>query len=126
MSKHDPRVTLQQLRDAMEQAAEIGAGQTPATLRADWKLMLALERCFEIIGEAIKRLPMALRDSYPQVEWRKAAGLRDLVSHDYDRIAHQILLDVIASHFPVMKSTINRMLCDLGGEIIPEEQPPTA
>lgn len=92
-------------------------GLTLEGLEANRILTLAFERCFEIIGEAIKRLPLELRDQYPQVAWKKAAGVRDLVIHNYDDIEHQVLLDAVRMHFPAMLDTIGQMLVDLGGEL---------
>ena len=34
-------------------------------------------RALEVIGEAAKNIPQPVRDRYPQVPWREAAGIRD-------------------------------------------------
>ncbi|MCS7068695.1 DUF86 domain-containing protein [Meiothermus sp.] len=34
-------------------------------------------RSLEVIGEAVKHLPKALRQKYPAIEWRFIAGMRD-------------------------------------------------
>ena len=125
MSKHDPRVTLQYLRNAIREAEDIGRGLTVDQLHESRVLTLAFERCFEIIGEAIKRLPPDLCAKYPQVEWKKAAGARDRVIHDYDQVEHRVLLDAVRMHFPILTRTIVQMLADLGGEFPTEEQPPS-
>jgi uncharacterized protein with HEPN domain len=69
MSAHDPRATLRQLQDAARRAQAICSDKTLQDLLRDWQATAALERFIEIIGAAVKRLPMGLRDRYPAVPW---------------------------------------------------------
>ncbi|WP_026967332.1 HepT-like ribonuclease domain-containing protein [Algoriphagus terrigena] len=43
----------------------------------------AVIRNLQIIGEATKKLNPTFRERYPFVEWRKIAGMRDKLVHDY-------------------------------------------
>jgi uncharacterized protein with HEPN domain len=46
----------------------------------------AIIRNFEVMGEATKRLTIELRQHYPQVPWKKMAGFRDVLIHNYGEI----------------------------------------
>lgn len=49
----------------------------------------------EIIGEAVKRLPIDFREQHPKIEWKKTSGLRDILIHHYDKIeTEQIWLTI--------------------------------
>lgn len=86
MSARDPRVALRQIQEADDRLQTICAGKTFETLVSDWQAVAALERFIEILGEAVKRLPIALRDRYPDVPWKEIAGTRDHLSHGYDDV----------------------------------------
>ena len=47
------------------------------------QLQDAVIRRFEIVGEATKQIPDSFRDEYPEIPWRKMAGLRDVLIHNY-------------------------------------------
>ena len=70
----------------------------------------AVIRNLEIIGEAVKRLPGNLRKKYPDVEWKKIAGLRDILIHAYFGIDVEIVWDVVKNKLPEFKEQINLIL----------------
>jgi len=67
-------------------------------------------RNLEIIGEATKRLPEAIKSGYPQIEWRKIAGMRDVLIHDYFGVDLEKVWGVVKSRIPELKSVVSNIL----------------
>jgi uncharacterized protein with HEPN domain len=114
MINHDPRVTLQQLADFIAEANALTAGKTLGSIVSDPVLLRAFERVMELVGESAKRVPVDLREKYPEIPWRKVAGMRDVISHAYEDLMYEVLWDALHINFPELLSTVNRMLQDLG------------
>ncbi len=107
---------MRQLRDAAQRLRAICEGRAFAELVADWQATAALERYFEIVGEAVKRLPTELREAYPAVPWKEIAGTRDHLSHGYDNVDHRVLWEAVEHDVPALLGTIEQMLSDMGDE----------
>jgi len=70
----------------------------------------AVIRNLEIIGEAVKRIPDDIKRRHPHIEWRKIAGLRDILIHAYFGIDLEIIWDIIKNKIPDLKEKISRIL----------------
>ncbi|TGK17615.1 HepT-like ribonuclease domain-containing protein [Leptospira stimsonii] len=64
----------------------------------------AVERDIEIIGEAVKKLPKDLRNLHPEIEWKKIAGIRDILAHGYFSIDDDIIWDIVTNRLSSLKT----------------------
>jgi uncharacterized protein with HEPN domain len=69
----------------------------------------AILRRLEVIGEATKNIPEIVRKKFPEIPWRKVAGLRDIVIHSYFGIKPQRIWKIILQDIPVLKTQMTEV-----------------
>ena len=69
------------------------------------------------IGESIKGIDKMtqkqLLPNYPEVDWKGAMGIRDIIAHHYFDIDESIVFDVVKNKLPGMLETINKIIEEL-------------
>ncbi len=106
----DESLLLADIKDSCEKVLKYTAGMSSREFEQDELHYDAVLRNLEIIGEAIKHISAEQQRKYPQVEWRKIAGFRDIVSHQYFGVSGEIVWDIIVNKIPVLLQQINDIL----------------
>ncbi len=68
----------------------------------------------QIIGEAVKNVPDSAKAKYPQVDWRRIAGLRDVIAHGYFGLNEELLWDIVQNRIPELSKQIRDVLAREG------------
>ena len=106
----DYKVYIEDIVEAIRKIRFFTTDLSLQTFSSDAKTFDAVIRNLEIIGEAIKRVPEEIRSIYPDVEWKKIAGLRDILAHEYFGVDVEIIWDIIQNKLPVLEEHIKRIL----------------
>ncbi|MBR1424366.1 DUF86 domain-containing protein [bacterium] len=70
----------------------------------------AVERNFEIIGEAVKNLSNDFRNQYPHIPFKQVAGMRDKLIHDYFGVDYEIIWQTIIAKLPEFSKEIKKLI----------------
>jgi uncharacterized protein with HEPN domain len=110
MSKRAIIALLQDILDETKRIDQFTKGLNFKKFIHDTKTQYAITRSLEIIGEAVKKLPSDLKTNYTQIEWKKIAGLRDILIHDYFGINYKILWDIVQNQVPDLHKKIKQII----------------
>jgi len=108
---HDIIQSVTDAADACREMREMIEGYTLETYQQDRRTRLAVERLFEILGEALNRVDEAdplFRDHLP--EMGKVIGMRNRIAHGYDRVNNSVLWDTILDFVPDLQDKLNAWL----------------
>jgi uncharacterized protein with HEPN domain len=108
--RRDIKLYLEDILAAIEKITAYTEEISFEQLRQQGMLLDAVLHNLEIIGEAAKHVPNDLRARYPQVEWRKIAGLGDIVAHEYFGISLEIVWDILQNKLPELRIQVKNML----------------
>ena len=102
----DENMYLLDIAESCEKILRFTQGMARQDLMADQKTYDAVVRNLEIIGEAAKHVSDSMRKQISGVEWRKIAGLRDILIHAYFGIDNNILWDIVKNKVPELRASV--------------------
>ena len=91
------------LADILEAARAIQrftAGVSAEAFKANEEKYEAVNRKFEIIGEAARRLSPKAKQKFPEIPWKLVTAMRNILIHDYDDVDLDIVWETVQRDLP--------------------------
>jgi uncharacterized protein with HEPN domain len=106
----DDLIYIEHIRDSINRILEYSANLQLDDFLGQTLIQDAVIRNLEIIGEATKQLSGEFKDKYPDIEWRKIAGMRDKLIHDYIGVDIWAVWAVVEKVLPEFRLKIENIL----------------
>jgi len=101
----EPKVYLRDILDSIRKIEQYKARVDQTTFKENELVQDGIIRNLEIIGEAVKKMPDSMKRS-EQLDWKKIAGLRDVLIHGYFTVDLDIVWDIVQNKVPELKAEI--------------------
>ena len=90
------------------------AGVSYESFKDDNLRLYAVVRCLEIVSEASRRLPDALKARHPSIAWRDMAGAGNIYRHEYEDVAAHRVWHTLTVGLPMLRVVVERELTVIG------------
>ena len=101
--KRDVGLFIEDILESIKAIEEYSKDMNKEELELSRLKQNAIIREIEIIGEAVKNIPENIKNKHKEIEWRKIAGMRDVIIHGYFRIDLNAVWNVIKKDLPILK-----------------------
>jgi uncharacterized protein with HEPN domain len=105
-----PIARLTDIIEAVELIRNELAGVTLQSLESDKRKRWLVERGIEIISEASRHLGDELKARRPGIPWSKVAGIGNVLRHEYERVAYDVLWRVVHDDLPPLEKACREEL----------------
>jgi len=106
----DSLVFVQHIKEAIKDISDFTQDVPKTEFMKDKKLQSAVIRQIEVIGEAIKNLPIDFKKKNPSIEWKAISGMRDKLIHHYFGVDIEKIWGVVEKDIPQLKKEIKKIL----------------
>ena len=111
--KRTVRIFILDIEECIEIIEEYMDDISETTFFGERRIQDAVLRRLEIIGEAVKNLPLEFREKYPDIDWKKIAGLRDVLIHAYFGVNLERVWVIAKDDLPDLKKKIKKILDEM-------------
>lgn len=102
----DDKIFIRHILTSIDAIMEYTKGMNESLFLSNKLVQDGVVRNFEIIGEATKKISEQTKKKYPEIPWRKMAGMRDKLIHDYIGVDLFAVWAVIEKVLPELKNTL--------------------
>ena len=106
MPSKSPLHALLDIRDNARLAQQWTESQTLESFSDNLMIFYAVTRCLEIVSEASRRLPAALRDSHPELPWRAIMDVGNVYRHQYDNVLESAVWRTVRQDLPPLLAVV--------------------
>lgn len=110
MSERDIRLYCEDILDSGNAIIEFVKGMNFEEFCKDRKTYSAVIREFEIIGEAVGKLPKELKRKRSDVEWQDIKDFRNLLTHEYFGVDLEIVWKIAREDLPILMHAVREVL----------------
>jgi uncharacterized protein with HEPN domain len=110
MKELDALTFIEHILESIAYIEEDTDGVTQNAFLEDRTKQDAVIRRLEIIGEATKHIPEKFRDAHPDIPWKRMAGMRDVLIHDYLGVDLAIVWNVVQRELPELNTKLRRIM----------------
>ncbi len=106
----DYRVHLEDILEAIRKIRTYTAEVSLDAFSTDSKTFDAVVRNLEIIGEAARGVPGFIRLQHPELDWKRMAGLRNILIHEYFGVDAEIIWDIVQNKLAALENAAQEIL----------------
>ncbi len=110
--KRTYRDYLEDMLLSAKEVLEFTAGMSLTEFLKDRKTANAVIRSLEVLGEAAKKIPEAMRLRHPEIPWRDIAGMRDKLIHEYHGVDLTVVWRTVQEDIPPLIPLLEKMLSE--------------
>jgi uncharacterized protein with HEPN domain len=109
---HSPIEYLRHILDEISYIGSVVYTVDEERFVSDQTLKRSFVRSIEIVGEATRKIPADFRAKHNDIDWKRIAGMRDKLIHDYFGVDYHLVWDVAKNKLPELKRQITQIIAN--------------